>query len=435
MLKNKKKVKMVSLIMTLILLGVGTEYIHAATVKYVQMDSRPQDIAGINAIKEAFETENPNIKIQIGYYSWDEAVSKLTTEILAGNPPDCSQLALGWRAGFYAMGGLQVLDNWVRDYPWKDQYYGPAKRESIIDNHWVGLPWFIGVFGLFYNKEMFKEAGLSDVDVPETWEDVYNLRHKLTIDKNGDGFYDQFTWIWSGADDAATKQVYVRAKQFGGSLFDEKGNVAINSEPWVKALKMMKQSITLDPPVSPPETPTIDYALRDRGFAEGYAAMYSSSNWVNYEASQRKTPEGELIIGATAYPYLKECGPKSRKALVDGNDIVMYKDAKDKDATWKWISFMSSPKGQRIWVEHTMFTPSSKIIGEEDIVQSNPYISFAVNTVETAFAPPNIPGWGTFLYDVGRVAIQRMLLGHITPEEAAKEMHKGLESLLEKEKK
>ncbi|MES4785598.1 MAG: ABC transporter substrate-binding protein, partial [Nitrospiraceae bacterium] len=50
-----------------------------------------------------------------------------------------------------------------------------------------GLPYDGGSMALFYNKDLFKAAGLKDLDpeTPATWDEILNLARQLTLDMNG----------------------------------------------------------------------------------------------------------------------------------------------------------------------------------------------------------------------------------------------------------
>jgi len=394
-------------------------------VRWVQMDQRPQDVAAINALKAAFEEKYPDIEIEIEFIDWGGAVAHFITSALAGNPPDCSQSEGAWLGSFVEAGLLENLSGRVSDYEFKDQYYATPSDAAMIGGEWYGLPWFCGVYTTFYNKVAFEEAGLTEEDVPETWEELYSLAPKLTVDKDGDGVIDQWTWIWGAAGDEGPSEVYEHALQYGGTILDEDGNVAIDSWPWIQALNDLNNAIHLG--VSPPETVSIDWAVRDRYFAEGYSVFFIFHNWVNYAASQMKAPDGSSAIGVAPYLYSTTMGVGSRKSTIGGSNLVIYKDAKNKEGAWEWIKFMSSPEGQAIWVENTMFTPTSRIVGESPVAQDNIYLKAALESIELTLPPPEVPGWDIWIYEDARIILQNMILGKYTPEQTAAYMARTLQ--------
>lgn len=425
MIKRKIVVSLLASWFCLSGLGLSLSAYGKEIVRWAQMDNRPQDVAGINALKKSFEAKHPNIEIKIQFIPWGESVAHFTTTAKAGNPPDASQSEVSWLASFVEAGFVENLSDRVKAWKYKDQYYSSSAGAAQIEHEWFGLPWFCGVYTTFYNKVAFKEAGLTEADVPKTWEELYSLAPKLSVDKDGDGVIDQWTWIWGAAGDEGPSEVYEHAQQYGGTVLDEDGNVAIDSWPWIQALNDLSNAIVLK--VSPPETVSIDWAMRDRHFAEGYSVFFIYHNWVNHAASMMKGPDGSPAVGVAPYLYPTAMGPGSRKSTVGGSNLVVYKDAKNKDGAWKWIKFMSSPEGQKIWIENTMFTPTSRIVGESATVQDNPYLKAALEAIDLTNRPPEVPGWDIWIYEDARIILQNMLLGKYTPEQAASHMARTLQ--------
>ena len=62
----------------------------------------------------------------------------------------------------------------------------------------MGIPFVALNSVMFYNKDMFEEAGITKV--PETWEELREAAKKLTQDKNGDGETDQWGMMYEMDD-------------------------------------------------------------------------------------------------------------------------------------------------------------------------------------------------------------------------------------------
>jgi ABC-type glycerol-3-phosphate transport system substrate-binding protein len=399
-------------------------------VRWVQMDQRPQDVAGINGLKKAFELANPGIEITIEFLPWAGSVDQLTTWALAGQPPECSQSEVAWLGSFVAADLVDDITDKVKEYPFIYDYYTVPRDAAEIDGKWYGLPWFCGVPIIYYNRQHFSDAGLSDRDVPETWDELFVIKDKLSIDKNKDGIKDQYTWVWAGADDSGIYQLMRQARQRGAKVLDDQGQVMMKGDAWVRALKFFKR--TVDTGVSPPDSLSINYSARDRAFAEGYASMYIHHNWVNHAAWRMRDEDGNLTVGASQIPYQKDIGPSSRNGEIGGSNLVIYSAAKNKEAAWKWISFMSSPDGQKIWIENTMFTPTSVTIGDSAFVQNNPFIMAAINSMAYTYTPEKIPGFDLFIYEDGRIIFQEFMGGKYSAEEAAKRMAERLTEMMKR---
>ena len=66
------------------------------------------------------------------------------------------------------------------------------------DGKLMGIPFVALNSVMFYNKDMFEEAGVTKV--PETWEELREAAKKLTQDKDGDGETDQWGMMYEMDD-------------------------------------------------------------------------------------------------------------------------------------------------------------------------------------------------------------------------------------------
>lgn len=83
---------------------------------------------------------------------------------------DTFQLATDVEAGY-----LTALDEYLADYAdWTDGSYYDSLKEGVTaaDNKVYGVPYNTDTRGLWYNKEIFKQAGLPEVWKPKTWDDI-----------------------------------------------------------------------------------------------------------------------------------------------------------------------------------------------------------------------------------------------------------------------
>ena len=75
-----------------------------------------------------FSAIYPSIQIEHIKVPWDQAHSKYITAILGGSPPDVMMIPSWWVAEFRAMGALEDLSPWVKDWPYLNGYAENVKR-------------------------------------------------------------------------------------------------------------------------------------------------------------------------------------------------------------------------------------------------------------------------------------------------------------------
>lgn len=138
--------------------------------------SEPLKSYGAQAIKD-FEAAHPNIKIKNVAIENDSFKPKLTTTIQSGKAPDIFQ---SWGGGVLkqqADAGL-VKDLTEDTASWIGQFTPAALAAYQIDGKTYAIPHDIGMVGFWYNKALFKKAGIDAP--PQTWsefiEDVKKLK-------------------------------------------------------------------------------------------------------------------------------------------------------------------------------------------------------------------------------------------------------------------
>src|SRR5260370_31942009 len=92
---------------------------------------------------------------------------------------------------------------------------------------------------MYYRVDAFAEIGLTEKDVPKTWDEMLAIGKKLTNDKRygilfetNPGYYQNFTWypfLWQG----------------GGDFQGKDGKSAFNSPAAIQALKFWQDAVAM----------------------------------------------------------------------------------------------------------------------------------------------------------------------------------------------
>ncbi|MFF7353509.1 MULTISPECIES: extracellular solute-binding protein [Streptomyces] len=123
-----------------------------------------------------FETRNPKVKIKIVQLENDAYKSKMTALTASGKLPDVFHT---WGGGVLRQqvdAGL-VEDLTARTEPWADSLLPVAKQPYLLDDKLYGVPFDIGMVGFWYNKALFKKAGIGAP--PTTWSAFLDAVKKL----------------------------------------------------------------------------------------------------------------------------------------------------------------------------------------------------------------------------------------------------------------
>ncbi|BBH24884.1 hypothetical protein Back11_62290 [Paenibacillus baekrokdamisoli] len=284
-----------------------------------------------------FEAANPTIKVThelMPQGTNDREV--FVTAMAGGNGPDAYQAAhFPIIADWVGQGLALDLTPYWDSYTDKDQFIASSMQAGTIDGKVYGLPHDMYVTGLFWNKKMFKDAGLDPNKPPANWDELVSFGKKLTNTAKkqygltllgmewADWWFEYYVW------------------QAGGDLthLQEDGTVklAFTEEPSVKALQFYKDLKWKEKIVQNNVLQSYQDNMND--IYQGRAAMSNgaSGGFGDYAANGLDLNE----IGFAPYPV----GPSGKGPGQIGGAywIINPKTSKEKqDAAWKYITYLNS---------------------------------------------------------------------------------------------
>jgi multiple sugar transport system substrate-binding protein len=167
--------------------GGGT----SGTIEYWLWDSAQQP--GYQKCADAFQKENPGLRIHISQYGWDDYWSKLTAGFIADTAPDVFTDHLSKFAQFADLKVLRPLDELqaTKDVQDSDYQQGLAELWKGQDGHRYGTPKDWDTISMFYDVDAIKKAGVDPASLNDlTWNPTdggtfeKTIAH-LTVDVHG----------------------------------------------------------------------------------------------------------------------------------------------------------------------------------------------------------------------------------------------------------
>src|SRR3954451_4426900 len=131
-----------------------------------------------------FEKENPGIKLKPIYSgSYQESITKALTAVKSGAPPVMSILLSTDMFTLIDEDAVVPFDDLIRsneDRAWLKSFYPAFMENSQTGGKTWGIPFQRSTIVLYYNKEMFKDAGLDANKPPANWSELVQYAQKLT---------------------------------------------------------------------------------------------------------------------------------------------------------------------------------------------------------------------------------------------------------------
>jgi multiple sugar transport system substrate-binding protein len=141
----------------------------AITLEYWQVDFQGYDVA-IQKVIDMFQAEYPNIKINFTPISYDEINEKIAVMVPVGEGPDLVNPFFGWVPLWVKSGFLAPLPEELFPKAEIEETYFSVVDAMYIDGVLYGLPFNQSNWAIWYNKDMFAEAGITKL--PENFEEL-----------------------------------------------------------------------------------------------------------------------------------------------------------------------------------------------------------------------------------------------------------------------
>ncbi|MGL5874941.1 MAG: ABC transporter substrate-binding protein [Xenococcaceae cyanobacterium] len=339
--------------------------------------SSPTEKQLIEKVIKNFEAKYPNIKVKFEVIV-DRYMDAIKTRLIGDTAPDVFYLDSSEAPLLISYDVLESLDKYINANFDLNDFETSLTSAFKYKGKIYGIPKDFSTLALFYNTSLFKQANLNNP--PKTWQELRNYSRKLTIKRNGDRFIKQYGF---GITSELTRQ-YFMLKAFGDKIFDRKGYVNLATNTSIKGLQNLVDLYQNRSAALPSD---VGANSGMEMFGQGKVAMVIEGNW--------------------AILYLKETFPQIKFATAEVPSIagkkgtmaytvayVMNKKAKNKDAAWKLISYLTGFEGMKTWGKAGLVIPSRRSIISNLGYQQNPLYAPFIKSIAYATilqAEKNIP--------------------------------------------
>src|SRR6266850_983200 len=130
----------------------------------------------IDGLAADFQKENPGIKVKPIYSgTYQETIVKVLTALKSGEPPQMSVLL---STDMFSL--IDEAATSAEDKAWMKSFFPAFMLNSQTGGKTWGIPFQRSTIVLYWNKEIFKEAGLDPNKPPATWAEQVEYAKKLT---------------------------------------------------------------------------------------------------------------------------------------------------------------------------------------------------------------------------------------------------------------
>lgn len=145
------------------------------------------------ALADAFHKKNPNVTIEVKNYPAKDYDTLITTDITSGKAPDLIPIKNMRRYVYYTSNNTMANVTSIGEEKAKDPNLDMSFFKS--EGKYYGVPFRQDNEVIFYNKTLFKKAGVPLPDGKWTWDD-YIKTAKVLSDRLGPGIKGNYTHVW-----------------------------------------------------------------------------------------------------------------------------------------------------------------------------------------------------------------------------------------------
>jgi multiple sugar transport system substrate-binding protein len=378
----------------------------------------------IQGVIKNFEKAHRDISVKDGVLGgggtaggWAQYSDALTTQIAGGKVPDVVWMATEGLRLFASKGLLEPLDDFIARDQAKLQPYFDSLPSGMLDR-WdklvspdgkrYQLPSQFNTMGIWYNADLFKQAGVPEPKATWTWDDFHAAAQKLTKPGKVFGmhvvnsyFVGVLPWLLTNG---------------ASSLNDDWTQATINSPAAIEAATFMRQLI--EERISPRPGGTFDPIA---AMAQGKLAMFGGGWWPLFPARSQG-----LLGKVKIAPWPQKRGNGSP---VGWNMYPIFKASKNKPAAWEFVKYMTRPEVSAFISARGVTLPLTKDVAAKAIKNGPPGAQYLYDALDYAKPVPS-PSNNAVIQKSIEDTFSQILAGNVTPADGLNKLNQDIQAKL-----
>ncbi|WP_201305061.1 extracellular solute-binding protein [Streptomyces sp. GS7] len=334
-------------------------------------------------------------------------------------------------------GLLRPLDPYLAKWAAWPQFE-PSARDAARgqDGRTYGVPDGTDTRGLWFNKNVFRKAGLPADWHPRTWDDV--LQAARTIKQRVPGVIPLNVFTGKGAGEAAVMQGFEMLLYGTGhdQLYDP------GARKWVTGTQGFKDSLgfidtvykeKLGPDVSDALSPNIQTNVAAELLPGQKLAIDLDGSWLAQQWQKtgggKPWPAWSTTLGQAPFPT-QHGAPPGRVSLAGGWTWSVPRRAQHPDLAWKLIETFQSRSNALEWcVRGAQITVRKDVAADPRYLKSVPGVGFFTGLVPISQYRPALPEYPRVAAAIGE-ATESVTAGDASPDKAAGEYDAAVRSVV-----
>ncbi|RCW77345.1 ABC transporter substrate-binding protein [Saliterribacillus persicus] len=304
-----------------------------------------------------FEEANPDIKINATFVPTNEYEQKLLVNMSSGEGLDVFAVAnVGGMSNYQSKGQLLDISDLIDRNELEN--LSPLIEQLEIEDGLYSLPYRSGAWALYYNKDIFDEAGVDYPDETWTWETYEEKAKELTMKgENGQ--------IWGSLNYQPSSTWWrVPANTAGINNPNNPEDLA-----GFKEAAKLNYELSYEDKAQEPYSDLVGEAGKDYTgrFLQGNHAMLFNGEWlVEMLNSAMEDGSGEINYDVAPLPYTEGMEPRSAGAMAVA---MVSKNTEHPEEAVRFLSYLASEEAGEIMAGHGVLPAWQSDITTEAFVE------------------------------------------------------------------
>ncbi|MBX0297502.1 sugar ABC transporter substrate-binding protein [Halomicroarcula sp. F27] len=374
-----------------------------------------------------FEEEH-DVNVEFTSVTWDNAKTTVNNRVDGNKAPDVARWPARWIPQLVGKDALVSLDDLMQG-EFLDKFPEGVANGTRYQDHYYGVPWAASNKCLYYNKDIFEQAGL-DPENPSlnSWQEMLAAAKQI---KNSDNVSKPALGL-AGADAIETgSQYYHYHWSYGADLVSDQGDNATSMKPVVNTPEAVdalsfytdlanEHQVTQSSPLSSTRQDIRQlFEAGELGMVIGH--VYTG---LNIE-SAKENGEADFDYGIVQVPK----GPAARYSLYTIDTLAVFSQSEVQDLAYDFIDFYYDEERRFQYSKQKGFLPVTKDVLERDYFTESKNWAPFVKASEYARARPKLKQFNQFNSRMVQ-AIQEALAEQKQPKQALDDAQSDLKELM-----
>lgn len=365
-----------------------------------------------------FETENPNIDVELQLTPWSQYWTKLDAAMGSDSAADVFWMNT-YLPKYAEAGVLEPLDEYIAaDGVNLDDYVSVVKDSYNYNDVQYCMPKGMDTVQVFYNKAIFEKYGVEEPKEGWSWEDMTGLAGQLKA-KIAEAGSDEYPVLME-LDPQPSSFNFI-AQSGGFVLSEDRKTAGFDQEGTLKAYADMVS--LMDEGLMPGSEVLSDTKGTDLFLSQKGAILFMGS-WKTAVIDEASFAEQ---VGTIAMPS-KESGNQS---VIGGLGYAINSNSKNKEAAWELVKYLAAEESNKMQAEAKIDVPA--LISAQQYYKAD-YVDTDVifKVAETGFPFPTSASVAEWLPTLNEISA-KIFSKELTPEEGCKQMQEAAQGALDSE--